>query len=376
MNSQIAEIAPLNAYNPIMQLENLYSKTQIMRAGELLVIDNIGVTQAEKQLDALKALSYWRACHMEPLDNAVHELDRIVRAKHRNVIVAKRLKRIPSIITKLKRNPSMGLHRMQDIGGCRIILSSIRIVNQVKRALRDECKVQFRVKDYLKNPKDDGYRGVHLIGKFPGKRPNEKFEIEIQLRSKIQHAWATAVEIVDLFTNQKLKANSGKPEWQQFFALTSEAMAALDRGKADSGRHDDICLEVHTLAERLRVIERFDSFNSSLKILEKDGVKGVEGYYLLSIDTNKSTLKYTFFPIAAYDTAVEQYLFNEQISLKTPDLVVALVSTDSLSGLKEAYPNYFADSAVFIEHLRTILARAELMNPNWLTRFFLNFEKK
>lgn len=359
-----------------MPPEKVYSKTQIKRAGEVLVIDDFGTTQAEVQLDALMALSYWRACHLEPLNNAVKEIDNIVRPKHRSLIVAKRLKRTPSIITKLKRNPGMGLHRMQDIGGCRVILNSIRQVNQVRRSLRDECKVEFRVKDYLKKPKEDGYRGIHLIGKFPGKKIGENYEIEIQLRSKIQHAWATAVEIVDLFTNQKLKSNNGRPEWQQFFSVTSEAMAALDRGKTDSHRHDDACKEVWKLAEQLRVVERFASFNTSLKILEQQGVKGVEGYYLLNIDTTRSTLKYTFYPIENYDTAVDEYLLNEKVSLKAPDQVVALVSTDSLSGLKEAYPNYFADSGVFVEHLQTIMARAELKNPSWFTRFILNFESK
>lgn len=112
-------------------------------------------------------------------------------------------------------------------------------------------------------------------------------------------------------------------------------------------------------------------FSGSLRLLEERGVKAVEGYYLIEINTRKTTLRCSFFPIDAYEKAVEAYLQRERTSLKSPELVVALVSTDSLSGLKEAYPKYFAGSEVFVGHLHTIMARAKVTNPNWITKFFL-----
>lgn len=74
----------------------------------------------------------------------------------------------------------------------------------------------------------------------------------------------------------------------------------------------------------------------------------------------------------------EQCVYLSLVTIQTPDLVVAVVSTDSLSGLKEDYPNYFADSGVFVGHLETILARAELAEQNWLMRLILSLghEKK
>jgi ppGpp synthetase/RelA/SpoT-type nucleotidyltranferase len=359
----------LNAILKTKTTSVYYSKSAVRRAGETLVIPKIATTHAEEHLEALKVLSYWRACHFPPLKAAVRELEDVVRHRHKNAIVAKRLKRTPSIIAKLQRYAEMDLQNMQDIGGCRVIVRSLKHVNQLRRALVG--RGSYRVKDYIKEPKEDGYRGIHLVGKFPGEARDSKFQIEIQLRTEIQHAWATALEIIDLFTRQRLKANDGKPDWQEFFCLAAEALTALDGENVDQERHSETCLQVSQRADHLRILERFGAFSRSLKILEEAGVKAVEGYYLLQIDTGKTTLQYQFFPIEAYDVAVGRYLSAETASLKTPDLVVALVSTDSLSSLKEAYPNYFADSAVFVGHLETILARAKIANPHWLMRFFL-----
>lgn len=351
-----------------------YSKSAVKRAGETLVIPKIEMTNPEEQLEALKVLSYWRACHLSPLGAAVRELEDVVAHRHKNAIVAKRLKRTPSIIAKLQRYPQMDLQNMQDIGGCRVIVRSLKHVNQLRRALAG--RGTYRLKDYIKEPKEDGYRGIHLIGKFPGDVRDNKFQIEIQLRTEIQHAWATALEIIDLFTRQTLKASAGSPDWQKFFYFTAEALTVLDGENVTQKRHSETCLQVAKLANRLRILERFDAFSRSLKILEEAGVKAVEGYYLLQIDTRKTTLQYQFFPIEAYGLGMECYISAETTSLKTPDLVVALVSTGALSNLKEAYPNYFADSAVFVGHLETILARAKIANPHWLMRFFLGLRSE
>jgi len=137
-----------------------YSKSAVGRAGETLVIANIATTNERQHHEALKVLSYWRACHLVPLRAAVKELEDVVRHRHKNAIVAMRLKRIPSIIAKLQRFPKMGLQEMQDIGGCRVILRSLKHINRLRRTLMS--RGTYRVKDYIKNPKEDGYRGIHL----------------------------------------------------------------------------------------------------------------------------------------------------------------------------------------------------------------------
>jgi len=52
--------------------------------------------------------------------------------------------------------------------------------------------------------------------------------VEIQIRSRLQHLWATAVETVDFFTNQAIKSNEGQKDWVTFFRLVSSAFAKFE----------------------------------------------------------------------------------------------------------------------------------------------------
>ena len=101
---------------------------------------------------------------------------------------------------------------MQDIGGCRAIVSTVRDVERLNEHIQSSSTRHklHREYDYIKEPKDTGYRGIHLTYKYNGEKEEYKdYFVEIQLRSKVQHAWATAVEIVDTFTKQALKSSRG-----------------------------------------------------------------------------------------------------------------------------------------------------------------------
>ncbi len=65
----------------------------------------------------------------------------------------------------------MKLRNMQDIGGCRAIVASIKKLRKVEREHKKRPEFKFRnkqlkIKDLVDSPKEDGYRSVHLIGKF------------------------------------------------------------------------------------------------------------------------------------------------------------------------------------------------------------------
>jgi ppGpp synthetase/RelA/SpoT-type nucleotidyltranferase len=75
-----------------------------------------------------------------------------------------RHKRSPSIISKLARFPQMELSRMQDIGGCRAIVATVRDVERLNALIqsgRTRNKLH-REYNYIEKPKDTGYRGIHL----------------------------------------------------------------------------------------------------------------------------------------------------------------------------------------------------------------------
>jgi hypothetical protein len=130
----------------------------------------------------------------------------------------------PTIINKLRLNPSMKLARMQDIGGVRAVLKTIKDVRDLEREYRNKSHFKHELvneKDYIESPKNTGYRGIHLIYKYKNNRKKAKeyngLLLELQIRTRLQHAWATAVETMGTFLGQPLKSMDGDKKWFDFF---------------------------------------------------------------------------------------------------------------------------------------------------------------
>lgn len=212
MNSAISNL--FTSTPSVIRMQQTYSGRQITQAGRAFLNYESLVKNQEEFNKVMEVLSYWRLCHEAPLSYAWDVLRDKVGKHDQDALFGKRLKRYVSIYYKLKRFEKMTLRNMQDIGGCRAIISSER---KLRRSVRDlklmpnfqTLEGSYRSKDYIKKPKADGYRGYHLVGRFSNgiEKPRN---VEIQLRTKIQHYWATALEIVDLFTGQALKSNQGQ----------------------------------------------------------------------------------------------------------------------------------------------------------------------
>ncbi|KKO45211.1 hypothetical protein WG68_11965 [Arsukibacterium ikkense] len=324
---------------------------------------------------AMDILSFWRFSHESPLESAFKIVQDYATEQDKNAICAKRLKRHASISLKLKRFSSMKLKNMQDIGGCRAILSTEKKVYQTLIVLKRRKEFRFndglfRIKDYIKKPKDDGYRGIHLIGKF-----NDLFggsrSIEVQLRTKNQHYWATAIEIVDLFTQQSLKTNQGRREWKEFFIGVSEILSVIDNIHMFDKLEDRLQFEklleaaikkpdlqqtiskVIDSCKNIGIIEKLNAFSRSLQVINDNAAQiPADGYALIKIEINKkvATLNAQVFESSQDQEASDAFVEAEKEATKK-EMVVALVFTDAIGGIKEAYPNYFADSSQFIKYL-------------------------
>ena len=78
----------------------------------------------EERTEALKIIDNWRSAHAYPLH--VFYMNLRGKAKLRNdILVVERLKRLESIVGKLQRENGMQLYRMQDLGGCRMVLPTL-----------------------------------------------------------------------------------------------------------------------------------------------------------------------------------------------------------------------------------------------------------
>lgn len=215
----------------------------------------------------LAIINNWRSSHAFPLQ--VFKMTLLRRAKRidKKAIVAQRLKRLPSIALKLERFKDMRLAQMQDLGGCRAVVSSIRSLEALVRVYEQAPSKNptkrhefIHEKNYIEHPKEDGYRSVHLIYRFRSmSRRHQVYngsKIEIQLRTRLQHAWATSVETVSLFTGQALKSSGGEAEWRRFFALMSSVIALREKKPLIPGTSADnatLIGELRALADKLKV---------------------------------------------------------------------------------------------------------------------------
>lgn len=121
--------------------------------------------------------------------------------KHRNPIhhVESRIKKPASIFEKLDRygkDPSLrNMERcIMDIAGVRVICSYIHDVYNLLELLRKQDDlVIVAVKDYIADPKPNGYRSLHVIVRIPVYFLDNKelIPVEVQLRTIAMDFWAS-----------------------------------------------------------------------------------------------------------------------------------------------------------------------------------------
>lgn len=228
-----------------MLLDDVPSVTKVNKAGDVIRQYLGGGTWSIEEMDpffqAFDVLETWRAAHAAPLQAATMGLrSRVATARCSEATrVSQRLKRIPTMMSKLRREPGMKLGRMADIGGCRAVLLDLEEVYRVLGRYRKRNQPEVvRVRDYIEEPKDDGYRAVHVIVRYHGRL------IEVQLRTQIQHEWAYKVESVTSRFGLAIKSGGGPPPVRAWFQAVSVAMALEEHGHVVDA---DLLQRVHTL---------------------------------------------------------------------------------------------------------------------------------
>lgn len=209
------------------------SVTQVNKAGDVLRSALFNTTSptalADFDLDAFNAafdlLVAWRTAHATPLRKATMGLrSRVATARCAQIEVSQRLKRTPTIIDKLRREPRMKLGRMADVGGCRAVLQDLDELARVcERYERTPDRI-VRIRDYIEEPKLDGYRAVHIYARYDARL------IEVQLRTRIQHEWAYTVETIASRLGLDIKGGAGPEPVRAWFAAVSAAMAVEEHG--------------------------------------------------------------------------------------------------------------------------------------------------
>lgn len=230
-----------------------YSKTKVDGAGQALA-DHLRLIGESKAIveerspelpQAVEVIDWWRDEHAKPLSRVAANL-RYYVAEEGKPVVAQRLKKFPTIVDKLLREPKMKLSRMADIGGVRAVLPNQEAAYRIAIRLRKNWTIT-KVRDYVSEPKEDGYRALHLINRHRGRL------IEVQLRTELQDLWANAVEMDARRIAPGLKFGAGPAELREFYVALGEFLADADQGRPV----DDALLQLlHGLQERVVTLER------------------------------------------------------------------------------------------------------------------------
>ena len=255
----------------------------------------------------------------------------------------------------------MQLARMQDIGGCRAVLNNIREV----RALRDNVlasrakHILAHSKDYIAEPKESGYRGIHLIYRYHSDTYTKHcgLMVEIQIRSTIQHVWATGVETVGTFIRSPLKSSIGPKDWLEFFARLSTTLHLKESNPRIYKRLEEFhasAIALGKLINRIDAKRRLTDFGNLVKLVEQHKQRETRTF-VLHLKPVQGIVQLFPFRTQASPEALKLYSRLEQEANIEQGEDVVLVSTDSIRDLRQAYPNYFLDTRRLVKELDALM---------------------
>jgi len=298
----------------------------------------------------------WRDSHAYPMNRIRRELLSNVRKGKKSGVTSARLKRMESIKRKLK-NSTTKLNQMQDLGGCRAIMSTYDQVQSMVSLYRNGGTVHtIKVDtDYIDNPRNSGYRGHHFVLEFHPQTGEDAFarrRVEVQIRTRLQHAWSTAVEAVGTARGEELKSGFGNSGWLRFFALMASEIAQQEGCPIvpeTPFQRSDRVTEIADLERKLDAILFLDNINEAFQVtnLIRDPFSK---FFVIQIDNESREIRLQGF--GKIGRASDAYAREEK---RSSGVNTVLVEVDKVGSLKVAYPNYFMDVGLFLEQVRKVI---------------------
>lgn len=320
------------------------SKTRVSRAGQAIRDNNASE-------EDVRVIEEWRAAHRAVL-NTFQAILR-TRTRNTNIAVAQRHKRKRTIYDKLQRFPGMQLARMDDVAGCRLIFQTLDELHSFREKLHKARFKHIRKNepdkyDYIRNPKNTGYRGIHDVYSYNVNSPTGKhlegLLIELQFRTLVQHSWATAVEIIGFITENQPKFERGDDRYLRAMSLASDILARA---------HEDLT-GPNQSATDLEVVERFLELDNEINLIRT--LKGINATDK-EITQNKNAIlifKETGeLEVRSYRDATDALKALFKLEKEIPHTDIVLVKADTSDEVRLAFKNYFSDARDFIKLLES-----------------------
>lgn len=341
-----------------------YSRNQVKKAG-------VAIRDNEFNDRDLEVASNWRASHSFPLNTIQNGIRRHAKAVYPSATISQRLKRLPSIVSKLQRVPTMKLTTMQDIAGCRVVVRNVDEVYRVAiKYMNSDIRHVLKIEhDYMQCPKRDGYRSLHIVAKYNSDKTDSwnRQLIEIQIRTLLQHSWATAVETVDLMQGHSLKLGKSERDWSRFFRLTGSLFSVHERCPRVAYVPRDIAVvrgQIRDICDRLNIYQRLANYRFAFQVtedLDSFAKHKNPGYLLLQFSRSTTTLKIDDYRSSQLAEANAKYTELEKQADRDWDVV--LVKTSAFNDVKRSYPNYFLDTTRFLQNLDKLAFAPDGLEP-------------
>jgi putative GTP pyrophosphokinase len=340
-------------------LENFFpggSKSRVNKAGA-------NVRQGIASQEDFQVIDEWRAAHRAVLNTFQTILHK--RARDRDIIVAQRHKRKRTVFDKLVREKRMNLSRMDDVAGCRLIFNNLHELQEFrsnfhKARFRHKRRNEVNKYDYISSPKPTGYRGIHDVYEYDvnsaiGKRLTGLY-VEIQYRTRVQHSWSTANEVIGHVTENEPKFGRGDKQIQRAMALASEILSRAH--EAVRGPFPDI--ENRTLVQQFLSIEKEVGLLKTLRGLSASDLIETKNKNTILIFKDGEPVE-----ALAYRDAPDALRALFQLEREHPNWDIVLVRAETGDEVRLAFKNYFSDARDFIKLVEigcTKLAKTKNIN--------------
>lgn len=329
-----------------------YTKGDWRRLGDRIRSNPDAVSESD-----IKMLQDLRLTYKEPLARIFNVLEKSAHKIDKDCICTYRVKRIDSIISKMRRLPEMVISRADDIAGCRCIVHKEEQVYALfdklgKLAEKGHLELRTGGHDYIKDPKPGGYKSLHVIVSIP----NDNRRIEIQIRTVEHHNWATLVEISDLLFNSKIKEynNEKCPDLYEFHLLLSKSSGDL---------HKEDKYRIYEIAQKYKYIERLSTVfqKNYIDVRREWNRSGIQRkhFFLISAD---STASPEFEGFSVFEEAEAAYFEKYLNNKSNKNIVLTHLEHTRFEKISMAYSNYMLTYNAMIIRLLTILSEVAIDN--------------
>ncbi len=340
-----------------------YPKSRVNTAGR-------AVRKGTESLEDHHVIENFRASHVHVLNGFQASLRN--RARDKDIIVAQRLKRRVTIYDKLVRRPGFSLTEMQDIAGCRLIFKNIAELTSFRDSYR-VARFSHRVLtadnryDYISRPKNDGYRGIHDVYEYCAREAQGASwngpRIELQYRTIYQHAWATAVEVAGLLTDNEHKFGRAVADYAQFFRISSELISRTFEARTSclpAASLNDLSIEFKEIDGRIQLMNLFRQYNSvaqSITAIDRNAI------LIFNKRASASQDRTQVLQFSSFSDAVRKLEKLENANFANADpydvVLVRSLGKPGQGSIQSAFRNYFADTKEFIGYIDQAVALAE-----------------